>query len=487
MQQLIDLYQQTFGTLPARVEPLTQAGSGRQYARLSDAAGAKSVVGCRGTSVRENDAFVYLADHLAAAGLPVPQVLAQSADRLCYLQTDLGRESLFDRLRPSREAGGQYAEAEVQLLEAAVGLLPRFQLVGYEGLDASKLLPPTAFTPRTALYDLNYFKYCFLRTTPTDYDEDALQDDLERFAADLTASVEPRLMYRDFQARNVMLREGQTPYLIDFQGARLGPPAYDLAAFLMQASARYSPALRQHLLRVYINRYKEIAPLDEARFTAQLRHMMLFRTLQVLGAYGLRGRFERKHHFLQSIPPALQNVRALLEVGACEAYPALAATLRAMLQCEEPQPLPHTPQPAEASPLVVRVFSFSYKRGIPADESGNGGGYVFDCRAPHNPGRYDEYKQLTGLDQPVIDFLERDGEIQPFLDNVYRLADFHVARYMERGFTNLMFSFGCTGGQHRSVYSAQHLAEHLHKRFGIEVRLQHREQGIARVFPAKRR
>jgi len=189
-----------------------------------------------------------------------------------------------------------------------------------------------------------------------------------------------------------------------------------------------------------------------------------------------------------TVNPYNQNVTSPLQFTMTnEAYPALAATLRAMLQCEEPQPQPHAPQPAEVSPLVVRVFSFSYKRGIPDDESGNGGGYVFDCRAPHNPGRYDEYKQLTGLDQPVIDFLERDGEIQPFLDNVYRLADFHVARYMERGFTNLMFSFGCTGGQHRSVYSAQHLAEHLHKRFGIEVRLQHREQGIARVFPAKRR
>ena len=140
--------------------------------------------------------------------------------------------------------------------------------------------------------------------------------------------------------------------------------------------------------------------------------------------------------------------------------------------------------PSSATALVVRVFSFSYKKGIPADESGNGGGYVFDCRSTHNPGRYEPYKQLTGLDQPVIDFLEQDGEILTFLEHVYALADTHVARYIERGFTLLMFSFGCTGGQHRSVYSAQHLAEHLHEKFGVEVQLVHREQQISTCFPA---
>lgn len=136
-------------------------------------------------------------------------------------------------------------------------------------------------------------------------------------------------------------------------------------------------------------------------------------------------------------------------------------------------------------PLVVRIFSFSYRKGIPQDDSGNGGGYVFDCRSTHNPGRYEPYKKLTGLDEPVIRFLEDDGEILTFLESVYKLADAHVARYIQRGFTSLMFSFGCTGGQHRSVYSAQHLAEHLHEKFGIEVRLCHREQHIGQILKAK--
>ena len=134
--------------------------------------------------------------------------------------------------------------------------------------------------------------------------------------------------------------------------------------------------------------------------------------------------------------------------------------------------------------LTVKVISFSYRRGIPEDNSGNGGGYVFDCRYVHNPGRYDEYKPLTGLDQPVIDFLEKDGEITEFLTNIYALTDAHVKRYIERGFTNLMICFGCTGGQHRSVYSAQHTAEHIHKKFGVRVELIHREQNVEQTLEA---
>jgi hypothetical protein len=302
-----------------------------------------------------------------------------------------------------------------------------------------------------------------------------------------------------------MLDANGNPFFIDFQGGRRGPIYYDLASFLWQASARYPQALRQELTEVYCQSMDEVLKAQGTsifHFSFSAFHsFILFRLLQVLGAYGYRGYFERKKHFLDSIPPALDNLRELLkEEGSCP-YPELRKVLEALTKsqdCISPSsPNVITPlstregQGGESvvgesvggeSALVVRVFSFSFKRGIPEDESGNGGGYVFDCRSTHNPGRYEPYKQLTGLDAPVIKFLEDDGEITTFLDSVYRLADAHVERYLQRGFTDLMFSFGCTGGQHRSVYSAQHLAEHLNKKYGVEVILTHREQGIRQVL-----
>jgi len=424
--------------------------------------------------------FQYLAETFTAQKLPVPKFYGANADGTAYLQSDLGGTSLFDALRGGREKGGDYDAEEVALLKKTIRQLPHFQFA--RDIDYKRLLAPAVFDKQMVMFDLNYFKYCFLRTTQTDFDEVELQADFERFADDLTADEEQHFLYRDFQGRNVMLCEGQ-PYFIDFQGGKLGPLAYDVASFLGQASAQYPEALRAELLDCYLDEMLRIVPdFDADAFRIGLKKFLLFRYLQVLGAYGLRGRFERKRHFLLSIPPALKNLENALNKGFAAPYPHLEATLRSLIAQPEFQPAPRSPK----GPLVVRIFSFSYKKGIPTDESGNGGGYVFDCRSTHNPARYDEYKQLTGLDKPVQEFLERDGEILTFLESVYKLADFHVARYIERGFTSLMFSFGCTGGQHRSVYSAQHLAEHLNRKFGIEVHLQHREQGISQILPASK-
>ena len=323
-----------------------------------------------------------------------------------------------------------------------------------------------------------------MKATGIDFHEVQLERDFRSMASDLTERKQHFFMYRDFQARNVMVgsspgEQGKVSF-IDFQGGRRGPFYYDVASFLWQASARYPDTLRQRLINEYYDalmQYTDVPPRME--FDKRLHLFVLFRVLQVLGAYGFRGYFERKQHFIDSIPPALDNLHKLLGQGVCKDYPYLEQILTL---------LPHPssgPSQSSSSSLVVRIFSFSYKKGIPDDDSGHGGGYVFDCRSTHNPGRYDEYKQLTGLDDPVIRFLEEDGEITTFLESVYRLADHHVQRYIERGFTSLMFSFGCTGGQHRSVYSAQHLAHHIHEKFGIEVRLCHREQGIEQILPAK--
>jgi hypothetical protein len=281
-------------------------------------------------------------------------------------------------------------------------------------------------------------------------------------------------MYRDFQSRNVMIKDGQ-PYFIDFQGGRRGPLHYDVASFLWQARANFSDELRAELLEDYIGALKELREINADEFRKQLKHFVLFRTLQVLGAYGFRGSFEKKPHFLQSIPFALKNLRQLLHEDM-SAYPYLAEILRQLCDLEQFQ------DRAPSQHLVVKVYSFSYKKGIPYDDSGNGGGFVFDCRALHNPGRYAQYAKLTGLDQPVIDFLEEDGEVQPFLEQAYQLVDASVQRYKERGFTSLMVSFGCTGGQHRSVYTAQKMAEHIHQKFDVEVQLIHREQNIKTTF-----
>ena len=499
MKQLIELYKQWSGGVePASCERLPGAGSNRVYYRItvhhSPLTTLQTVIGVVGTSREENHAFIYLSRHFVSHQLSVPRVLAVSDDELCYLQDDLGSVSLFDAIKGGREAGGRYNLREQQLLRDTIRQLPRLQIEGARGLDFSQCYPQAAFDRESVMFDLNYFKYCFLKATDLDFHELKLEADFRLMAKDLTiesgnGSYEPvvSFLYRDFQARNVMLKDG-VPCFIDFQGGRRGPYYYDVASFLWQASARYSHKLRRELVYEYYQALSQYVEVPSHRhFVERLSLFVLFRTLQVLGAYGFRGYFERKQHFIDSIPPAMENLRELLQMHHSPAahYPYLMDVLQRL--CEQLAPLPHKEGVGESLPkgeasLVVRVFSFSYKKGIPEDESGNGGGYVFDCRSTHNPGRYEEYKHLTGLDEPVIRFLEDDGEILTFLDAVYKLADHHVERYIERGFTSLMFSFGCTGGQHRSVYSAQHLAEHIHQKYGIEVRLCHREQKITQTL-----
>ena len=486
MEKLIALYQQLNGTQPARVEKLPGAGSNREYFRLTANDGT-TVIGVVGTSQEENRSFIGLSRHFRLRGLSVPEVYAVSDDGMCYLQQDLGTRSLFDAIKGGRDAGGQYDETEKTLLVNTIRELPRIQFCGAEGLDFSLCYPLPAFNRESVFFDLNYFKYCFLKATGLDFNEMRLEESFCQLANDLLEDDSLCFMYRDFQARNVMLDADGNPWFIDFQGGRRGPFYYDLASFLWQASAHYSGKLRNELLDEYYNSAKQYAEMpDEETFRKRLRLFVLFRIMQVLGAYGFRGYFEHKKHFIDSIMPAMANLRELLAEGSFP-YAYLVETLQRMAELPQYQtPAAHSAPSVSKydgkGPLVVRVFSFSYKKGIPADESGNGGGYVFDCRSTHNPGRYEPYKKLTGLDEPVIRFLEDDGEILTFLESVYKLADAHVERYIKRGFTDLMFSFGCTGGQHRSVYSAQHLAEHLHAKYGIEVRICHREQNIEEVL-----
>ena len=316
-----------------------------------------------------------------------------------------------------------------------------------------------------------------MKATGLEFLEDRLEDDFQAMTDVLLSGDCNAFMYRDFQSRNVMIRDGE-PCFIDFQGGRRGPFYYDVASFLWQAKANFPDSLRHELIEEYLDSLRPYVDIARASFSARLRHFVLFRTLQVLGAYGFRGYFEKKPHFIQSVPFAIENLRNLLAEPYPE-YPYLDQMLRELVNMKQ------FTDDLSRRTLTVKVMSFAYKKGIPNDTTGNGGGFVFDCRAVNNPGKYERYKPYTGLDQQVIKFLEEDGEIIDFLTHAYALVDASVKRYMERGFTNLMVCFGCTGGQHRSVYSAQHMAEHINKTFNVKVELVHREQNIEQTFKAR--
>ncbi len=496
MEKLNQLFAQHFGTQPAKTEKLAGAGSNRIYYRLSN--GKQTAIGVQGESIAENRAFVALARHFETQCLPTPKVFATSSDEKYYLQEDLGDTSLFQAVENGIKTG-IFSEKEKNLLFRTIELLPCLQFDGARGLDFSVCYPQPEFNRDTVMWDLNYFKYCFLKPSGAAFFEPDLEKDFQALAADLTTETGNTFLYRDFQARNVMIKNGH-PYFIDFQGGRRGAVHYDVASFVWQAKANYPQQLREELIERYLQVLEVYdSKLDKTQFKERLKLFVFFRNLQVLGAYGYRGYFERKPHFIESIPFAINNLRGILENNF--PYPHLCEVLKEL--CDLPQfrgeqltgngeretanendslPLTVNRSPLTVPPLLITINSFSYKRGIPDDLSGNGGGYVFDCRGMNNPGRYDEYKTLTGLDKPVIVFLEREGEITEYLKNIYPLAERHIENYLQRGFSNLMFSFGCTGGQHRSVYAAQHLAEFLHKKYGLKITLKHREQGIYKEY-----
>ena len=448
---------------------IKQQGSNRVYTRVTDADG-KTVIRVDGTNRDENRAFIYMSRHFAALGLPVPKVLWVSEDEMSYTQEDLGDTLLFDSITPI-------------LLERAIRALAHIQIEGAKDFDWSVCFPVPTMDARSIRWDLNYFKYCFLKGTKIEFSEPKLEDDFDALVQKLTANANINtFLYRDCQSRNIMIKDGQ-PYFIDFQGGRRGPTQYDVASLLWQAKANIAPALREQMIDAYLEELKKLQPdLDEHEWRTALPHFVLFRTLQVLGAYGYRGYFERKQHFLESIPNALRNLKEIFTQN-----PILQQEYPTLFLLSNQLSIPtvdrrSTDSQSQHEALVVTIYSFSFKRGIPVDESGNGGGYVFDCRSTHNPGKYEEYKHLTGLDQPVIDFLEQDGEILTFLESVDKLIDHHVERFLERGFTHLQVSFGCTGGQHRSVYCAEHLAKHLKEKYDVQIELNHRERGVVKTF-----
>ncbi len=452
-----------------RQQILPGAGSKRRYSRLTDSEG-RTYIRLDGINRAENHAFLVLNRHMEAAGIRVPHVMEVSGDEMSYIQEDLGSRSLYDCIARCQKEG-VWDEETRRLAKEVMGDLPRIQFLTARDLDFSVCYPVPEFTRQSVLWDLYYFKYCFLKVAHLDIDEPALEAEFQHFADQLLLSdTTQTFLYRDFQSRNVMVKDGH-PWYIDFQGGRRGPVYYDVASFVWQSRAAYPEDFKRELVETYKTSLQTFMPLPKD-FDRQLRRFVFFRMLQVLGAYGFLGLVEHKAMFLTSIPATLETVSILLKTGEFNSFPTLSRLLAEAAAMDK-----FRRQPEKGEKLTVKVQSFSFKKGIPEDYSGNGGGFVFDCRAPHNPGRYPEYRHLTGKDRPVIDFLEQQGEIQPFMEHVYGLVEPAVETYSRRGFTSLMVSFGCTGGQHRSVYCAQHLADRLREKYpDIIVELHHREQ-----------
>jgi aminoglycoside/choline kinase family phosphotransferase len=469
MDVLQELFKRHFHTPALNITPLQGqlGGSGRNIIRLSTS--QKSAIGILYNVREENAAFLEFSRHFRRHGLPVPEIYGEDLSQGAYLEEDLGETTLFEFLSKNR-SGENIAPQVVEAYRKVVAELPRFQIEAGRDLNYKVCYPRASFDRQSISWDLNYFKYYFLRLAGISFSEQALEDDFDTLTNFLLTADCQYFLYRDFQSRNILLKDGQ-PFFVDYQGGRKGALQYDIASLLYDAKADLPPVLRQELLDLYIEKVGGFVALSREAFLHHYYSYVYVRIMQALGAYGFRGFYERKAHFLQSVPYALKNLRWLLHnVKLPIELPALMEAFNSMLASEKLQGLA-----SEAENLTVRITSFSFHRGLPKDESGHGGGFVFDGRSLPNPGRDERFKPLTGRDAPVIDYLNQQESVHQFLASVMSLVDASVSEYQRRGFKNLMVSFGCTGGQHRSVYLAEQLAKRLRGRNGVDVVLQHRE------------
>jgi aminoglycoside/choline kinase family phosphotransferase len=473
MDVLNELFEKHFHAPPERIQPLQGelGASGRKIVRLSR--GNQSAIGILYSVREENTAFLAFSRHFRRHGLPVPEIYAEDLDHDAYIEEDLGNTTLFEFLSLNR-SGDSIAPPVEDYYRRVVAELPRFQIEAGRDLDYSVCYPRASFDRQSINWDLNYFKYYFLRLAAIPFNEQALEDDFDRLTNFLLEAPSDFFLYRDFQSRNVMLHHGQ-PFFVDYQGGRKGALQYDIASLLFDAKADLPPDLRQQLLDAYLEALSRHIQLDREAFLRYYYAFVYVRIMQALGAYGFRGFYERKPHFLQSVPYALKNIRWMLHHAKLPiGLPTLLSAFQNMLASEKLQRLAPSAQP-QTQNLAVLIFSFSFHHDLPKDDSGNGGGFIFDARSLPNPGREERFKQLTGKDAPVIDYLNQQEGVHQYLASVVSLVEASVVSYQQRGFKNLMVSFGCTGGQHRSVFLAEHLAKRLRGQSGVEVVVRHLE------------
>jgi len=469
MDVLRKLFEQHFHAPPTVVRPLQGelGGSGRKIIRLSNE--SDTAIGVLYDVREENIAFLEFSRHFRKHGLPVPEIYGDAVEQGAYLEQDLGDVTLFDFLSANRD-GADISTNVVEAYRRSVEILPRFQIEAGRDLNYKACYPRASFDRQSIAWDLNYFKYYFLRLAGVPFNEQALEDDFGRLTKFLLAAPRDYFLYRDFQSRNTMLIDGQ-PWFLDYQGGRRGALQYDIASILFDAKADLPPDLRLQLLDDYLKALARYTELSREAFMHHYYAFVYIRVMQALGAYGFRGFYERKAHFLASVPYALKNVRWLLHnVELPVALPTLTEAMRNMIGSEKLQGIA-----SEPDKLVVRVGSFSFHRGLPKDETGHGGGYIFDARSLPNPGREERFKTLTGKDAPVAEYLNQQESVHQYLAHVLSLVDASISNYQSRGFKNLSVAFGCTGGQHRSVYLAEQLAKHLRAKDGLDIVLCHRE------------
>jgi aminoglycoside/choline kinase family phosphotransferase len=455
------------------IEKLPKSGGDRIYFRIITE--AKSYIVAYNENVRESETFLYFTDHFTKFNAPVPEVYFVSDNATMYAVQDFGPTSLLNELEKFGENDYVY-----DLFKKSLKALADLQINGIKNLDDSYCLTSKEFGKQAIMSDLLYFKYYFLDTLKVPYDKEKLIEDFEALSNYLERVEHKYFMFRDFQSRNIYVQNNEV-HFIDYQGGMKGALQYDVASLLWQARANLSDDWKNSLLEYYMDCVSEILqkPIDRIRFVSQYNGYVLIRMMQVLGAYGFRGLFERKAQFLTSIPLALSNLQWFSENKKMGISLPEYERVISMIVQEEIVNLFKPLQANDSTPLVVTINSFSYlKRGYPEEKSKNGGGFVFDCRGMMNPGRFEEYKMLTGRDKPVMDFLEQRTAMPQFLNDVYNIVDISVEDYIKRNFDSLSISFGCTGGQHRSVYAADSLAFYLRNKFKVKIELNHLEQNI---------
>ncbi len=467
-QWITGLFESWSGEKAAMITPLPESGSYRRYYRI---AGIKTaVLGAFNTDLRENDAFVYLADHLKKAGNRVPEVYAIEREKGIYLLEDLGDTTLLDFIG-KQKPGEAFGKKTIGVYRKIIEAMPCLQVNSGKGLDFSRCYPRPEFEYQSMHWDLNYFKYCFLKPMKIAFDEQDLEDDFVRLIRFLLEAERESFMFRDFQSRNIMLHN-HSLYFIDFQGGRRGPLQYDLASLLFEAKTSIPFSHKVILLEYYLDVFKKTVPsFDPDNFMKYFYGFVYIRLMQAMGAYGFRGYIERKPLFLQSVPLAAKTLEWLVQHAVIPvSLPGLYKVFDAIIESREIREFN-----VEYKSLTIAINSFSYKSGIPVDHSGHGGGFVFDCRALPNPGRYEEFSKSTGKDEEVIRFLDEKEEMTEFLTHVTAVVDHAISVYRQRGFTSLMVNFGCTGGQHRSVYAAEKLCAFIKSRYPVGIMVRHRE------------
>ena len=458
---------------PVDILPIAESGSSRKYFRIITETG--SLIGTYSSNVEENKAFLCFCQHFHEKGLNVPEVLAVNEEQTCYLQSDFGDDNLFNHVQKSLTAGG-FDRNVIELYKKALSHLVKLQVLGHQGLDYSKAYPTERFDRQAIIDDLNYFKYYFIKPhEEIEFNETRLGKDFEAFADFVSQAPCDFFMYRDFQSRNIMVNNGEL-FFIDFQGGRKGPLNYDVVSLLYQVKAQIPQAVRDELIQYYKKELSQFLNPDDVRFDTYQPYFVYLRLMQVLGAYGFRGLIQKKSHFIESIPYALKEIETLSGSMPLTDFPELQNVISQLKKLDTKYAALIAPP---AGRLTVTVNSFSFKKGYPSDFSGNGGGFVFDCRALPNPGREPEFKTKTGRDWEVIDYLMAKPPVHLFLDHVKGIIGQSVDNYRERHFSNLMISFGCTGGQHRSVFFAQTIYDWLKATYpDIHLKLNHIERKI---------